>query len=119
MKPSKTLRAVNQLDCLSDRDRDLLIRARCVAIEWARSHGDHVHAGVVSRIAKGFHSIEVPKQGQIFKGLKTVFEKTDATTTNNYGKSKGHLVRIWKIKNWNAANEYLREANLELPMINL
>ena len=113
-----TLRVPNQTDCLSPTDRAVLIRCRCIAIQWAKNHGGYVHAGHIGRIEKGFHRIHRKAQGSLFRD-KRIFEKTDGTTTNTDGDSKGHLIRIWRIKDWQAAEEYLREANLELPQIDL
>lgn len=116
-KPSPTLRASNQIDGLSPTDRALMTRCRCIGIVYAQNHGT-VTAAHVGRIEPAFHDIHRKKQGQIFR-MKKIFERTDATTINTFGKSKGHLIRVWRIRDNVAASEYVREANLELPNINL
>ena len=118
MKNHKTLRAPNQIDCLSPTDRAVLIRCRCIAIVWAQNHVGYVDAAIVGRIEEGFHGIHRKAQGSLFRNKK-LFEKTDHTKTNTQGDSKGHLIRVWRLRDNQAANEYLKEANLELPQIEL
>ncbi len=93
-----------------------MIRCRCISIVYAQNHGS-VNAAILGRIEPGFHSIHVKKQGKIF-AMKKVFEMVGRTTSSS-PKRKGGTIGVWKIRDNVAANEYLREANLELPQIPL
>ena len=116
MRPSKTLRAPNQQDALSAIDKDVLIRCRCVALVYAKNHGS-VTAAHVGRIVPAFHSIHLKAQGSLFR-VKRLFERISYTTSSS-PKRKGGTTGVWRVRDVRAAEEYLREANMELPNVEL
>ena len=116
MKPSKTLRATNQTDAFSPTDKAVLKRCKCIGIVYAQNHGS-VTAAHIGRIEPAFHSIHIKAQGALFRD-KRLFERIGYTTSSS-PKRKHGVIAVWRIKDNVAANEYLREANLELPQINL
>ena len=117
IRPSKTLRAPNQLDALAVRDRALMIRCRCIGIVWAQNHGGIVNAAIVRRIEPAYREIHRKKQGHIFV-MPSIFEMVSRTKSSAKSR-KGGTIGVWRIKDNVAANEYLKEANMELPNIQL
>jgi hypothetical protein len=113
-KPSKTLRAPNQIDGFTPLDHANVRSARRAAVQFALVEG-YITADILEKRFPAWNEIKYSVRGSVFK-CKKLFQRHGDKISNS-PQAQGRRISVWILTDRRIAERYLAEPEIDIEKL--